>query len=90
LSARWRRILPRDRALVDEPHVRLVHERRWLQRVPASFVAQVPGGNAAQFRVDVLEEQVKRLAPAALRLEQELRDGLRPRFVHRHGSRAES
>jgi hypothetical protein len=36
-------VLPHDPPLIDQSHIRLVHERRRLQRVPAAFAAQLPG-----------------------------------------------
>ena len=44
-------VLPHHALLIDQPHVRLVHERRRLQRVAAAFAAQLPGRPGAQLAI---------------------------------------
>jgi hypothetical protein len=41
-----------DAALLDEPEVRLVNERRGLQRVAVPLTAKLPGGNSTQLGID--------------------------------------
>ena len=51
-------VLPHHPPLIDQPHIRLVHERRRLQRVPAAFAAQLPGRPAAQLLIHDRHELV--------------------------------
>jgi hypothetical protein len=43
-----RAILPLDVLRVDQLHVRLVHERRWLERVPIALVSHMASGDATE------------------------------------------
>ena len=51
-------------ALIDEPHVRLVDERRRLQRVVAALAPHVAAGDAAELLVDEREKAVERVLVA--------------------------
>ena len=59
-SEEMRPALPGRIRLIDEPHIGLVDERRWLQRVPQAFLAQVAGGKLAEFAVHQGREVIER------------------------------
>jgi hypothetical protein len=54
-----RTVVPVDLPLIDQPHVRLVHERRRLQRVALPLPAQVAGGQSSQLGVDDWQDAVR-------------------------------
>ena len=58
-------ILPVDLALVDEPEVDLVDERRRLQRVVSSLAPKLARGRPAELSVDEREQLIERSPIAA-------------------------
>src|ERR1700687_1422936 len=58
-SKEMRAALPCRIRLIDQPHVSLVDQRRWLQGVPLAFFAQVAGGKLAEFPVDERRKLIK-------------------------------
>ena len=76
-----RAILPAHAFLIDQFEIGLVHEPRRLQRVTRPLVAEVPGGNAVQLRLDNREQILEGLATALAPREEQLRHVL---GVRRH------
>jgi hypothetical protein len=58
-------ILPVDLALIDEPQVDLVNERRWLQGVVSTLAPELTRGGPAELSVDEREQQIERSPVAA-------------------------
>ena len=58
-------ILPVDLALIDEPQVDLVNERRRLQRVVSPLAPKLARGRPAELGVDEREQQIERSPIAA-------------------------
>ena len=69
-----RAVLPLDAPLADQLEVRLVDERRALQRVADRFSRQVPSRNRAQLLVDERHQLIERLLAAVLPGDQQPRD----------------
>ena len=55
-----RPILPRDRVRIDQPHVRLVNERRRLQAVPGAFTSPASLRDPRQFAMHERHEALER------------------------------
>jgi hypothetical protein len=58
-------MVPVDLALVDEPEVDLVNERRRLQRVVSPLASKLARGRPAELSVDEREQQIERSPIAA-------------------------
>ena len=54
-------ILPPRVLLIGEAKIRLVYERRRLQRVPGAFAPELRGGTAAQLAIDECHRPIARL-----------------------------
>jgi hypothetical protein len=78
-------VAPVDFLLIDQPHVRFVHERRRLERVVGTLAVEVASGEPAQFVVHDRQHLVTRARVAVRPFEQQVRDGRRRRRVVRHG-----
>jgi hypothetical protein len=53
-------VVPLDILGVDQPEIRLVHERRRLKAVVCPFVAHVPFGDAVELPVNERNETIER------------------------------
>ena len=60
--------------VADEPEVRLVHQRRRVERLPGLLAGELRGGELAQLVVDHGQELGRRLAIAAVRRFEQSRD----------------
>ena len=69
-----RSILPFDIALFDQPQVRLVNERGWLERVARAFVSKLTGGNPAQLGIDERQQAVEGVSIATTPVVEQFRD----------------
>jgi hypothetical protein len=54
-------VLPIRICLIHEPHVSLMHQRRWLYSVTWALPAQIDGGKSPQFPIDERRELIKGL-----------------------------
>jgi hypothetical protein len=70
--------------LPGEPQVRLVDERRRLERVARPLAAHLPARDAAQLGVDERGQPVERRGVAPAPVREQLRDLLRRNFSHAH------
>jgi hypothetical protein len=68
-----RPVLPINAPLFDEPQIRLVNERPWLQCVPGAFVTELTRGNSAQLVVDERQQAVEGASIAAVPVVEERR-----------------
>jgi hypothetical protein len=60
--------------LRDEPEIRLVNERRGLQRVTVALAAKLAGSDPAQFGIDQRQQGFEGAAIAATPVSEQTRD----------------
>jgi hypothetical protein len=77
-------IVPVDALYVDQPEVRLVHERRRLQRMTGALVSHIAVGEVAQLVMEQSGQPIQRSSVAIRPCAQETRDFGRSR--HDHGA----
>jgi hypothetical protein len=73
-TVEMRPILPVDVALFDQPQVRLVNERGWLERMARAFVSKLTGGNPAQLGIHERQQTIEGASIATTPVVEQLGD----------------
>jgi hypothetical protein len=61
-------------ARANQPQIRLVNQRCWLERMPRIFMCQMSGGQAPQFIVDQEQKLIASVRVARIERGEQLRD----------------